>query len=218
MNWLHCNICAKRQSPKGQHALNAMTCGHVFCQTCLSAEKCSICGASSPGSFKIGEGMKPEMRRLFQDNVLAAKELLHSLAFQRRHAQNLLELLERRKHLSDQALSQSQDRLDKLRERLYETECDRDSVRKQLKSLEVEIEGVRDKNDLDPGQVGLTLLPPDHPFDGFEFEGWTPGSPKQEFHIFDRSLNSTNFREPKFDNRNSYAAKGGESAAVDLIF
>ncbi|XP_041659401.1 RING finger protein 212B-like isoform X2 [Cheilinus undulatus] len=62
MDWFHCNQCFTKKGSK----FAVSSCGHIFCEACIKAKQCSVCGAGC-SYLPITDKMKEQEKMFFMD-------------------------------------------------------------------------------------------------------------------------------------------------------
>ncbi|XP_063079293.1 RING finger protein 212B-like [Engraulis encrasicolus] len=65
MDWFHCNRCFRKDGKK----FAISSCGHIFCESCITPNVCGICGNSCSYLQICDQKMKPEEQVFFRDPV-----------------------------------------------------------------------------------------------------------------------------------------------------
>uniref|UniRef100_A0A2K5Y356 Ring finger protein 212B n=1 Tax=Mandrillus leucophaeus TaxID=9568 RepID=A0A2K5Y356_MANLE len=67
MDWFHCNQCFRKD---GAHFF-VTSCGHIFCKTCVTLEKCAVCGTACK-HLALSDNLKPQEKMFFKSPVETA--------------------------------------------------------------------------------------------------------------------------------------------------
>ncbi|XP_066537890.1 RING finger protein 212B-like isoform X2 [Hoplias malabaricus] len=113
MDWFHCNNCFLR---KGKNFV-VSSCGHVFCESCVNPNHCSVCRATC-NFLPISDKMKPQEQMFFRNPTNLIQTRLEHIAqialFQNKqkerviafHKHKCAELERRLKEMSEQCYRQ----------------------------------------------------------------------------------------------------------------
>ena len=115
--WFHCNACGRGTEVKRDFYLTH--CGHAYCSECAKGlRQCKVCGAKSPRLMKLGQGMKPEIKRLFDEPAKSMKTMFKACEFQMKQSKSQVALLKKKIQGLNSELSEAKLRETRLKEEL----------------------------------------------------------------------------------------------------
>lgn len=137
IDWLHCNKCLKFPDPD-KHPYMLRKCGHIFCQNCLTTEKCLVCDKIGP-SVEIDQRIPQEVRMYFQNpkELLAQyiKNMCCVLDFQGMHRNRLQKMRQERQKQAMKMVMVAQLQLKKGTERERKDKRDKEKLLEEVKRL-----------------------------------------------------------------------------------
>nr|XP_017203693.1 RING finger protein 212B isoform X1 [Oryctolagus cuniculus] len=75
MDWFHCNQCFRKD---GAHFF-VTSCGHIFCKTCVTLEKCAVCGTACK-HLALSDNLKPQEKMFFRSPVETALQYFNHIS------------------------------------------------------------------------------------------------------------------------------------------
>ncbi|XP_021796713.1 RING finger protein 212B isoform X8 [Papio anubis] len=127
MDWFHCNQCFRKD---GAHFF-VTSCGHIFCKTCVTLEKCAVCGTACK-HLALSDNLKPQEKMFFKSPVETALQYFSHISqvwsFQKKQTDLLVAFYKHRITKLETAMQEaqqalvSQDKIVSLKEGEWRTE------------------------------------------------------------------------------------------------
>nr|XP_028707249.1 RING finger protein 212B isoform X5 [Macaca mulatta] len=110
MDWFHCNQCFRKD---GAHFF-VTSCGHIFCKTCVTLEKCAVCGTACK-HLALSDNLKPQEKMFFKSPVETALQYFSHISqvwsFQKKQTDLLIAFYKHRITKLETAMQEAQQAL-----------------------------------------------------------------------------------------------------------
>ncbi|XP_021796711.1 RING finger protein 212B isoform X4 [Papio anubis] len=110
MDWFHCNQCFRKD---GAHFF-VTSCGHIFCKTCVTLEKCAVCGTACK-HLALSDNLKPQEKMFFKSPVETALQYFSHISqvwsFQKKQTDLLVAFYKHRITKLETAMQEAQQAL-----------------------------------------------------------------------------------------------------------
>ncbi|XP_011943877.1 PREDICTED: RING finger protein 212B isoform X3 [Cercocebus atys] len=155
MDWFHCNQCFRKD---GAHFF-VTSCGHIFCKTCVTLEKCAVCGTACK-HLALSDNLKPQEKMFFKSPVETALQYFSHISqvwsFQKKQTDLLIAFYKHRITKLETAMQEAQQALVSQDKELSVLRKENGELKKFLAILKESPSRYQGSRSTTPRPVGIT--------------------------------------------------------------